>query len=97
MEMIEHEMKLRVKFDTEREFAVERKLIDDDPSISRAEIREAILSCSAAERRVLKSRLRKRLQRIDELMATPRKTFEEPLVTTEDLQDGVHLSNEMLS
>lgn len=92
----EQQAEQRVRLQTEREFAIERNLIADDPSVSYAEVREVLTNCTHAERKVLKSRLRKRMKRLQELMATPRKSFDEPRVSSDDLTGSVTLSNEML-
>ncbi len=92
----EQQAEQRVRLQTEREFAIERNFIADDPSVSHAEVREALEHCTHSERQVLKSRLRKRMKRLHELMATPRKSFDEPRVSSDDLTDSVTLSNEML-
>ena len=88
--------KLRLKFRTEYEFAVERGLIADGEVVTRDEVRHALLSLSHMEQRELEQRLRRRFQRLYELMDGDRQTFDEPYARTADLPDGVNLSNEMI-
>lgn len=82
---------LRIRYRTEYDFAVERNCIDDGAAVSQADIRAAIQSMSASERRVLRSRLRRKFRKLDDLTRGVRKTFDEPRVTTDDLVAGVQL------
>jgi hypothetical protein len=85
---------LRIRYRTEYEFAVERNCIDDGAYVSQADIRAAIQSMSASERRVLRSRLRRKFRKLDDLTQGTRKTFDEPYATPDNLVDGVQLANE---
>jgi hypothetical protein len=75
-----------------REFCIERNALDDDESHSRKDIRAAIHEMGHQEVKVLKSRLRRRMRRLTDLMDGERKTFDEPHATTDSLV--VPLSNE---
>jgi len=84
---------LRVKFDTLREFAIERNLVDEHESISRSELRDRLQILTQSERRALHSRLRTRLRRLNELMAGERESFDAPRATGVNLTDEVTLKD----
>jgi len=88
--------RLRVRYRTEYEYAVERNCIEDGAHVSRAEVRQALQRLTEPERRVLRSRIRRRFRKLDDLMHSPRKTFEQPQAMTEDLPTAVALNNEMV-
>lgn len=88
--------RLRVRYRTEYEYAVERNCIEDGAHVSRAEVRQALQRLTEPERRVLRSRIRRRFRKLDDLMHAPRKTFEQPRAMTEDLPTAVALTNEMV-
>lgn len=88
--------KLRLKFRTEYEFAVECGVLAENEPVNRQDVRDALLSLSHEERQTLQSRLRKRFHRLYELMSEEPRHFEEPYATIEDLPDDVHLTNEMV-
>ena len=88
--------RLRVRYRTEYEYAVERNCIEDSGHVSRTEVRQALQRLSDPERRVLRSRIRRRFRKLDDLMHSPRKTFDHPRAVTDDLPDTVSLTNEMV-
>lgn len=84
---------LRVKHETMREVAIECNLMDRRERLGHGELRERLHTLCPAERRVLHSRLRKRLRRLNELMEGQRQTFDAPRATGVNLTDEVTLEN----
>jgi len=86
--------RLRVKFDTEYEFLLERNLFGPEDAVSHRDIHEAKQHLAPWERKALDKRMRDRMERLDELLAETRKTYTAPKVRHEDLVSGVNLQRE---
>jgi len=84
---------LRVKHETMREVAEECNLVDPRERLTHGELRDRLQTLCPAERRVLHSRLRNRLRRLNELMDGQRKTFDAPRATGVNLTDEVILED----
>ena len=90
----EQETKLRIKFGTEYEFAIQHSSHEMGDGLNRDQIRDILMSCSPYERRLLEVRVRRRLRRADELMDGNIKIYDGPKVRVSDLQSGVRLAGD---
>lgn len=81
--------RLRVQHRTMREYCIERNYIDAEDTPSRRAIRNAINDMDHEEGRVLRSRLRDRMETLTELMDGDGKSFDEPHIEHKDLAPEV--------
>lgn len=86
----EQQMKVRLTRRTEREFVIEANALDD-PQAPRKDVRDAVYNLTTMEQQALKSRIRRRLEVLNELFHSERKTYDEPHIQHEDLQPGVRI------
>jgi len=84
--------KLRVQHQTIVEFLYEANVLAE-PRATRHGVREKVRRLSQMERDALHTRLKRNMDRLDELMATDTKTFENPYVEHADLVSGVRIPN----
>jgi len=85
--------RLRATHRTQYEFAVEAGALPADRPVTRAEVREAVLHLTAYERRALQSRIRRRLDKLDDLMVGEAKSYASPRGRPSDMPADVSLAH----